>query len=250
MAEGGGEAVEVTTQCAKPENSSNSKNTSNSNVQTVSTSTSTTQEGDVYRFADPAHGPLLLEGLRGSRDRFCDIVLRVENEEIHAHRIVLIAFSPYFRAMFGPHTKESAENCIQFPSLNAEAVRALIDFAYTGEIVITGDNVQDLLITSNFLNVLSVQKACCDFIKANLDVFNCLDVFIFADFQGCNELRSDSKLFITQHFLEVALQPMFLEIPEELFLELIADDYVVTGDRLTIPIPTQQEEKIYEAAVR
>ena len=259
MAEGGGsgEAVEAAVQCAKPVSSSksssngnNGEQTSASALSTSATTTTTTQEGDVYRFADPAHGPLLLEGLRGSRDRFCDVVLRVESEEIHAHRIVLIAFSPYFRAMFGPHTKESAENCIQFPSLNAEAVRALIDFAYTGEIVITGENVQDLLITSNFLNVLSVQKACCDFIKANLDTFNCLDVFIFADFQGCNELRSDSKLFITHHFLEVAQQPMFLEIPEELFLELIADDYVVTGERLLIPIPTQQEEKIYQAALR
>ncbi len=77
---------------------------------------------------------------------------------------------------------------------------------HTGEVLINGENVQDLLITSNFLNVLSVQKACCDFIKANLDVFNCLDVYIFADIQGCGELRADSKLFITQHFLEVALQ--------------------------------------------
>ncbi len=253
MAEGGG-TVEAAVQCAKTDsNTSNGTNNStlhNTTTASASASTSTTQDGDVYRFADPAHGPLLLDGLRTSRDSFCDITLRVENEEIHAHRIVLIAFSPYFRAMFGPHTKESAENCIQFPNLNAEAVRAIIDFAYTGEIVITGENVQDLLITSNFLNVLSVQKACCDFIKANLDVFNCLDVFIFADFQGCNELRADSKLFITQHFLEVSVQPVFLEIPEELFLELIADDYVVTGDRLLIPIPTQQEQKIYEAAVR
>ena len=254
MAEGGGGAVEAAVQCAKTDNRSKSSSNGNNSEQTASavsaSSATTTQDGDVYRFADPAHGPLLLEGLRGSRDRFCDVVLRVESEEIHAHRIVLIAFSPYFRAMFGPHTKESAENIIQFPSLNAEALRGLIDFAYTGEIAITGENVQDLLITSNFLNVLSVQKACCDFIKANLDVFNCLDVFIFADFQGCNELRSDSKLFITQHFLEVAQQPMFLDIPEELFLEIIADDYVVTGERLLIPIPTQQEEKIYEAVKR
>ncbi len=87
----------------------------------------------------------------------------------------IFEFHVFCRAMFGPHTKESAESCIAFPSLSADAVRALVDFAYTGEVVITGDNVQDLLITSNFLNVLSVQKvrdACADVTRMSHDVIS------------------------------------------------------------------------------
>ncbi len=35
------------------------------------------QDGDMYRFADPAHGSLLLDGFRASREMFCDITLKV-----------------------------------------------------------------------------------------------------------------------------------------------------------------------------
>ncbi len=46
-------------------------------MQVPGTSLTTAQDGDMYRFADPAHGSLLLDGFRASREMFCDITLRV-----------------------------------------------------------------------------------------------------------------------------------------------------------------------------
>ena len=49
-----------------------------------------------------------------------------------------------------------------------------MDFFYSGEIEISESNVQDLLPVTCVLQVQSVQKACCEFLRRQLSSENCL----------------------------------------------------------------------------
>ena len=53
----------------------------------------------------------------------------------------------------------------------------MVDFFYSGEIEISENNVQELLPVTCLLQVQSVQKACCEFLKRQLSLENCLGEF-------------------------------------------------------------------------
>ena len=55
-----------------------------------------------YHFTDVAHSKDLVNALKFLRqdEDLCDIVLRVGGTNISAHKVVLSASSPYFKAMF------------------------------------------------------------------------------------------------------------------------------------------------------
>lgn len=67
---------------------------------------------------------------------FCDIVIRVDNETVQAHRLVLAASIPFFRAMFNSHNsnmRENTSNEIEIKEqISFDAFLAIIDYAYSG----------------------------------------------------------------------------------------------------------------------
>lgn len=71
----------------------------------------------------------------------CDVKLIAEGVEVPAHKMVLAACSPYFQAMFISF-EESKQERIVLKGLDPLALKALIDYVYSCEILVTEDNVQ------------------------------------------------------------------------------------------------------------
>ena len=69
-----------------------------------------------------------------------DVVLHVRGQEIPAHRSVLMARSPAFRAMLTHDMAEKATGRIDVPDYSAAAVREMKRFMYTGAV----DNLRDV----------------------------------------------------------------------------------------------------------
>ena len=65
-----------------------------------------------YLFSDVAHSKDLVTTLRCLRrdEDLCDIVLRVGSTSISAHKVVLAASSPYFKAMFAGKFSQTSMN--------------------------------------------------------------------------------------------------------------------------------------------
>ncbi|XP_026681069.1 kelch-like protein 17 isoform X2 [Diaphorina citri] len=112
--------------------------------------------------------------------QLCDVTLRCGMDTIHAHRVVLASTSPYFHAMFNDDMVEKGQTEIGFQDIDAMALRHLVDFSYTGEIMITEENVQVLLPASSLLQISSVREACCKFLMRQLHPSNCLGIRSFA----------------------------------------------------------------------
>lgn len=74
-------------------------------------------------------------------DIYCDVRLVVDSKEISAHKILLAAVSPYFRAMFS-NFAEARQDKINIGGVDYEALQLLIEFLYTACIEITTYNVQ------------------------------------------------------------------------------------------------------------
>lgn len=96
-----------------------------------------------------------------------DVVLEVGSELFHAHRVVLAAASPYFKAMFTGGLKECEMNRVKLQGVSATAMACLIHFMYTGRIRVTENTVCQLLPAATMFQV-SLEWYCCK----NNNVFN------------------------------------------------------------------------------
>ena len=59
-----------------------------------------------------------------------DLILKVENEKFHVHRLILSMNSPVFKAMFKSQFKEATSNEIPLPEKKADEVLDFLKYIY------------------------------------------------------------------------------------------------------------------------
>ncbi|XP_023216548.1 kelch-like protein 17 isoform X2 [Centruroides sculpturatus] len=190
-------------------------------------------------YTDHQSSAFLAMNCMRQKGQLCDISLQVGDEMIHAHKVVLAASSAYFHAMFNNEMAEKHKSEITMHDVDASALQKLIEFAYTGEIVITEENVQALLPVASLLQVSTVRDACCKFLLRQLHPSNCLGIRSFADAHACEELQRKSHKYALQNFQEVALTEEFLLLPFSQVEDLMS------SNKLNVP----SEECVYNAVM-
>ncbi|XP_076332123.1 kelch-like protein 17 isoform X1 [Tachypleus tridentatus] len=173
------------------------------------------------------------------KGQLCDVTLNVGEQSISAHKVVLSACSAYFHAMFNSGMAEKNLATITLHEIDSCALSSLVEFAYTGEVLITEDNVQSLLPAASLLQVSSVREACCRFLLRQLHPSNCLGIRSFANAHSCEELHQKSHKYALQNFQEVALTEEFL------LLSLIEVQELISSNELN----ATSEEEIYCAVI-
>lgn len=160
----------------------------------------------------------------------CDVILKVEDKTIPAHRLVLASCSPYFHAMFTNEMAECFKSEVTLHDIDANAVELLVEFAYTSVIKITEENVQYLLPAASLLQLHSVRDACCRFLATQLSPSNCLGIRRFADTHGCFDLETSSKQFVLQNFNRVVDAEEFGQLNFEEVEELVSSEELVVAE--------------------
>ncbi|XP_004709049.1 kelch repeat and BTB domain-containing protein 3 [Echinops telfairi] len=160
------------------------------------------------------HGQKILSTLQTFREQnvFYDFNLIVKDEIIPCHRCVLAACSDFFRAMFEVHMKERDGGSVTITNLSAKAVKAFLDYAYTGETKITDDNVEMFFQLSSFLQVPFLAQACSDFLIKSIDLVNCLQLLSISDSYGSTRLFEHALDFVQNHFSLLFKSSDFLEM--------------------------------------
>ncbi|XP_078262847.1 kelch-like protein 28 [Rhinoraja longicauda] len=172
------------------------------------------------------HSEQLLQGLNLLRQHreLCDIVLRVGDVKIHAHKVVLASISPYFKAMFTGNLSENENSEVEFQCIDETALQAIVEYAYTGTIFISQDTVESLLPAANLLQIKLVLKECCTFLESQLDPGNCIGISRFAETYGCHDLYLAANKYICQNFEEVCKTEEFFELNHTELDEIISND--------------------------
>uniref|UniRef100_A0A673WJT1 Zinc finger and BTB domain-containing protein 7A n=1 Tax=Salmo trutta TaxID=8032 RepID=A0A673WJT1_SALTR len=110
----------------------------------------------------PIHSADILGSLNKQRlsGLLCDVLLVNQEREFPAHRSVLASCSPYFYKLFtsGPTADQQHVYSIDFVA--AEALGALLDFAYTATLTVSHSSVGDILAAAHLLEISPVQEVC------------------------------------------------------------------------------------------
>uniref|UniRef100_A0A3Q3FJK3 Kelch like family member 12 n=1 Tax=Labrus bergylta TaxID=56723 RepID=A0A3Q3FJK3_9LABR len=188
-----------------------------------------------------SHAKSILNAMNALRksNTLCDITLRVENTDFPAHRIVLAACSDYFCAMFTSELAEKGKSFVDIQGLTASTMEILLDFVYTETVLVTVENVQELLPAACLLQLKGVKRACCDFLESQLDPSNCLGIRDFAETHNCLDLMQAAELFSQKHFSEVVQHEEFMLLSQTEVEKLIKCD----------EIQVDSEEPVFEAVL-
>lgn len=171
----------------------------------------------------------------------CDVFLETEKcEQIRAHRVVLAASSPFFRAMFGSNLVESTQKLVRLPDIELDVLSAVVSYAYGGDVTLKADQVLSLLVASDRLQIRSLFVACCQFQQGCLRPDNCLTTRAVAEMHGCAELSRLCTEYVFDNFEEVVNHEEFLALPCSQLKELISRD----------EIRVSSEEQVYTAVMQ
>ncbi|XP_069505495.1 zinc finger and BTB domain-containing protein 7A [Ambystoma mexicanum] len=118
----------------------------------------------------PDHSSDILSSLNEQRNQglLCDVVILVDDQEFHSHRSVLAASSQYFKKLFTSGAVVDRQNVYVIDFVSAEALSALLEYAYTATLTVSTSNVGDILNAANLLEIPSVTEVCTDLLERNI----------------------------------------------------------------------------------
>uniref|UniRef100_A0A3Q2PXV1 Kelch like family member 29 n=1 Tax=Fundulus heteroclitus TaxID=8078 RepID=A0A3Q2PXV1_FUNHE len=198
-----------------------------------------------YEFSDPGHPKEMLKELNQQRrtKEFTDLKIIVEGKEFEVHQNVLASCSLYFKDLVkrsSGETKSGEMLELTMSNIGADVLELLLEFVYTGSLVIDSANAKTLLEAANKFQFNTFCKVCVSFLEKQLTSANCLGVLAMAEAMSCTELHNMAKAFALQNFPEVAGQEEILSVSKEDLVAYLSND----------SLNTKAEELVYETVIK
>ncbi|KAM4589191.1 kelch repeat and BTB domain-containing protein 3 isoform 1-T1 [Fundulus diaphanus] len=173
-----------------------------------------------------SQGLQLLGVLRSFRERglLFDFTIIVQEHKFSCHRCVLAACSDFFRAMFEVDMRECGDGSVTLANQCPKAVGSFLDFAYSGEILITDGNVDILFQLASFLQVPVLSRACSDFLVGVMDLCNCLTLLSLAEAYGSASLLRSANEFVVGNYFDLSETQEFLDMQENVLKACLRSD--------------------------
>ncbi|CAH1780031.1 unnamed protein product [Owenia fusiformis] len=154
--------------------------------------------------AKNSHSFKVLQGLDKLRrdELLCDYTLIADNLSIKVHKAVMVSVSDYFHAMFTGTMKESQESSVELKGVTAGGLKELVTFAYTGQLKINLDNLQEILSAAAHLQIAEAVELCCDFMSYAITTENCVDLLNLAEIYSLSGIRAKARDYMLKNFEE------------------------------------------------
>ena len=169
----------------------------------------------------------------------CDTTIRAQGQDFPAHKCVLSAASPYFRAKFTSQLQENESNLVDFQEEKSTTISHALKFIYTGKVSIDSSTAQDLLMIADYWIIPSLKSKASNFLENSLNASNCLALESFASRYNCESLKQAAVACKLENFVAVVKSEEFRALDAENIKELICKDEINVSD----------EEDVYQAVI-
>ena len=147
-------------------------------------------------------------------DTLSDIVFVVEDQPVHAHKILLTR-CPYFQAMLLGPMMESGQSEIRIEQISYPIFLMLLEYIYTDTVRIPLDSSMDLFSAANQFGLPRLQAMCEKRILETININSAPSIFLAADMHSADGLRTKTLKYILAHFEMVSKTDAFEEMARE-----------------------------------
>uniref|UniRef100_A0A2D4HRA9 BACK domain-containing protein n=3 Tax=Micrurus TaxID=8634 RepID=A0A2D4HRA9_MICLE len=138
------------------------------------------------------------------------------------------------------NSRSSEKLELELSNLTADVLELLLEFVYTGSLVIDSANAKTLLEAASKFQFHTFCKVCVSFLEKQLTASNCLGILAMAEAMQCSELYNMAKAYALQIFPEVANQEEILNISKDDVISYMSND----------SLNTKTEELVYETVIK
>jgi len=157
---------------------------------------------------------------------FADIHFQVGDTLIAAHKNILVTRSEYFRAMFAHGMKENNQNIIPLPNMEVETFTSVLEFLYTGHVVVDERNIVSLVNAAAIFRIDNLKELCISRFNTVVSEFNVVNLLLMADAHHEEQLKQTCKRYIMDNYQAMLQSESFKQLisPEnsDLLLELMS----------------------------
>lgn len=141
------------------------------------------------------------ERLYNNRHVTGDIILKIDNVEIPAHKCILAAISPKYQRQFFGNSDDENYDFSEFkePTVSAAAFNEYLKFFYFDEVKLTHENIADVFILCKECQVDEFYNECISFIRETLSIENVCQMYELAKRHDYDELLVSCTRLITSN---------------------------------------------------
>lgn len=184
------------------------------------------------QFTEKNHNSILMQALNKQRKNkeFCDVALSVDQNIFYAHLNILAAVSSHIRSLIASNDMKTDDELfiiIDAKFLSSTLVEELLDYFYTGKVLISEKNVEELLKGAKYFSSQTLKSHCSDYLLRSLRKDNCLYYMHLATTYELKEVANSAYDGIRDNFHYWASPKGILELvycPHQIFGRLLRDE--------------------------
>ncbi|XP_055952083.1 speckle-type POZ protein-like isoform X4 [Argiope bruennichi] len=129
-----------------------------------------------------------------------DVNLHTNSGTFPAHKIILSARSPVFKAMFTNNMKEKSSKIVDIKDLDDDTVHRMLLYIYTAKVEdLCWESAFQLYMAADKYEILSLKTKCSAHLATNLTPNNACDVLILSDLHQDEKLKSAVQNYILKN---------------------------------------------------
>eukprot|EP00890_Picochlorum_soloecismus_P004562 jgi/Picsp_1/5106/NSC_02469-R1_kelch-like protein 8 len=143
----------------------------------------------------------------------CDVELRTNNKKtISAHKVVLAAHSPFFRAIFAGASQcmlENKNSTVEMPpDVDDATLLALLKALYIGaggekesqRLLLDQVDVPKLLSAAYYLSIPVIVEMCCDYLMEMIELDTVVQILLLAEMHDCLSFYERAWEYLERNF--------------------------------------------------